>query len=86
MLLFDRLPFRRPAPPPPPPSDQRLHNLMYQALERIPYYHQVRIFWHDLWDMRALWPVLLPLLGWIGWRTYRAEQRKVRQPASEICD
>lgn len=80
MTLMDRLPFRRePPPPPPPPSPtERMNTILEDAIERIPYLHQLRVFWRDLEAERDWWPVLVPVLIWIGWRTYRNERRKLQ--------
>jgi hypothetical protein len=37
----------------------------------------VRLFWESLYDMRPWWPILFPLLAWVGWRSYRRERTKV---------
>jgi predicted negative regulator of RcsB-dependent stress response len=39
---------------------------------------QMRLFWRDLNEMRNAWWFLLPLLVWVGWRTYRNERRDLR--------
>ncbi|MCG8346723.1 MAG: hypothetical protein MI924_02945 [Chloroflexales bacterium] len=76
---MNRLPFRRESPPPPPPSPtDRVNDMLQNAIERIPYLHQLRIFWRDLESERDWWPILIPVLAWIGWRTYRNERRKLQ--------
>ncbi len=59
-----------------------------QRIEELPYIKGLRIFWADLHAMRAWWPVLLPLLTYIGWRTYHDERSRLQQrshtPGSSI--
>lgn len=84
-MLFDRLPFRRqPEPPPPPPASasERLNMMLQDAVNRMPYVPQARIFWRDLQAEREWWPIVLPLLVWVGWRTYRRERRKLQSRAT----
>ena len=50
--------------------------LIEQVLESPPFI-PVRLFWDNLYALRDWWPVLLPLLAWIGWRTYRSEREAV---------
>jgi hypothetical protein len=33
-----------------------------------------RAFWNALREMEAWWPVLIPLLLWVFWRTYQRER------------
>jgi hypothetical protein len=61
-----------PEPPARPPG---LSELIEQALE-IQLLVPVRLFWNNLNALRPWWPVLLPLLAWIGWRTYRREHAR----------
>ncbi|HEU5012400.1 MAG TPA: hypothetical protein VFT66_07640 [Roseiflexaceae bacterium] len=35
-----------------------------------------RLFWHNFLEARPWWPVLVPLMLWVGWRSYRRERRK----------
>ncbi len=85
MLLLDRLPFRRQAPPAPAPESRpTLNRLINDAVIRLPYVPQLRIFWRDLQAEREWWPVLLPLLAWIGWRTYQSERQKLRTAAGTL--
>jgi hypothetical protein len=37
----------------------------------------MRIFWDNLNALRPAWPVLLPLLAWVGWRAYQRERADV---------
>ena len=34
----------------------------------------VRAFWDSLREMEDWWPLLLPLLLWVFWRTYQRER------------
>jgi hypothetical protein len=34
----------------------------------------VRAFWDNLREMEDWWPLLLPLLLWVFWRTYQRER------------
>jgi hypothetical protein len=60
----------------PPTEAASLRDTMMQALE-LPPLVPIRLFWDSLAAMRPWWPVLLPLLAWIGWRTYRDERARV---------
>jgi hypothetical protein len=79
------LPFRKkPAPaaeePPKPVTlQERLIAIIEVNLIRFPFVQPLRILWRDLQSERASWPFLLPLLAFIGWRTYRAERQKMRK-------
>ena len=55
----------------PSPADMLAHVL------DMPLLAPVRIFWGSLSDMRPWWPILLPLLALVGWRTYRRERARV---------
>lgn len=59
--------------PPPPP----LRAVLEQALTLggLPLL-AVRLFWYNLRELRFWWPVVLPLLAWTAWRTYRQERLK----------
>lgn len=54
----------------------RLISLVEVNLLRFPFVQPLRILWHDLQSERHNWPFLLPVLAYIGWRTYRQERRK----------
>jgi len=36
------------------------------------------IFWSSLIELENWWPLLIPLLIWVFWRTYRRERAAVR--------
>jgi hypothetical protein len=61
-----------PAPPEQPPGLQELLEQAFEIQLLVP----VRLFWNNLNALRPWWPVLLPLLAWIGWRTYRRERAR----------
>lgn len=60
----------------PPTEATSLRDTITQVLE-LPPVLPIRLFWDNLIAMRPWWPVLLPLLAWIGWRTYRNERARV---------
>jgi hypothetical protein len=62
--------------PEPPDAAPGPADMLAQVLD-LPLLAPVRIFWESLNEMRPWWPVLLPLLIWVGWRTYRRERAKV---------
>jgi hypothetical protein len=37
----------------------------------------VRIFWNSLIELEDWWPLLLPVLLWVFWRTYRRERAAI---------
>lgn len=55
-------------------------SLLAQAMDILPI-APVRLFWDSLSELRPWWPVLLPLLAWIGWRTYQRERAAVLSQA-----
>lgn len=83
MSLLDKLRGRsqpsEPEPEPPTDMHSRLFGLVRMQIERLPYTPQIRLFRRDLNEMRNTWWFLLPLLAWIGWRTYRNERRELRR-------
>ncbi len=68
-----------PASEQPTDTDMRsqLFDLVHMQVKRLPYTPQISLFWRDLNEMRSSWWLLLPLLAWIGWRTYQAERREL---------
>lgn len=44
-----------------------------QAIELSPL-APARTFWNSLREMEDWWPVLIPLLLWVFWRTYQRER------------
>ena len=84
MTLRDRLPFRRKTnPPPTPTSQQRFAFLTETVIDRF-YMRRILAFWEDLQKTEAWWPVVLPLLAWVGWRTYHSERRKMLEERTFI--
>jgi hypothetical protein len=62
----------RPLPEPPDESLARL-SFVEQVLA-MPQLKPIRRFWDNLLELRPWWPVLLPLMLWVGVRTYRRER------------
>jgi hypothetical protein len=59
--------------PEPPEKSPGPLEMLEQALA-IELLVPLRLFWHNLYSLRPWWPVLLPLLAWLGWRTYQRER------------
>jgi len=59
--------------PEPPEATQGSLSLLEQALA-MPQLVPIRLFWDSLRELRPWWPVLLPLMLWVGVRTYRRER------------
>jgi hypothetical protein len=66
----------RSLPEPPEETPGRV-SLLEQALA-VPQFLPFRLFWDSLREMRPWWPVLLPLMLWVGVRTYRRERAAVQ--------
>jgi hypothetical protein len=66
----------RPLPEPPAEMPGRF-SLVEQALT-MPQLVPIRLFWDNLRELRPWWPVLLPLMVWVGVRTYRRERAAVQ--------
>lgn len=82
LLAFRKKPTPTPAPEEKPIAvtlQERLLAIIEVNLIRFPFVQPLRILWRDLQSERASWPFLLPLLAYIGWRTYREERRKMRE-------
>ncbi len=62
--------FSQPLPTPPEGSDG---SIVEQALA-LPQLAPIRLFWDAMREMRPWWPVLIPLLLWVGVRAYRRER------------
>ena len=62
---------------PEPPAEAPTVAGTLSEIYHMPVLAPVRLFWEALYDMRPWWPVLLPLLVWVGWRNYRRERTKV---------
>lgn len=75
MSVFKRIANLKPATLPALPPDAAA--LVQRQLNSTPLWHQVRRFWHELDAMQGGWLLVLPLLLWVGWRTYRKERKKV---------
>jgi len=68
--------------PEAPPEAPSLRSVAEQALAASPL-AAVRTFWNSLREFQDWWPVLIPLLLWIGWRTYQRERARVLAGAGE---
>jgi len=38
-----------------------------------------RVFWDSLREMEDWWPLLIPMLLWVFWRTYQRERAALRE-------
>ena len=63
--------------PEPPAEAPGLAGVLTQFWN-LPELARVRRFWETFYDMRSWWSLILPLLAWVGWRTYRRERRRLR--------
>jgi hypothetical protein len=72
----------RQLPPPPQQPAPNLKSIAQQQLAQTPQLHGARIFWKNLQEFGEWW-LLVPLLLWVGWRTYRTERRKVLRERAE---
>ena len=63
--------------PEPPEEDTFGSSLIAQALA-MPQLIPMRLSWDNLRELRPWWPVLLPLMLWVGVRTYQREREAVR--------
>jgi hypothetical protein len=68
----------QPLPPSAPPTED-FQTVLRQNLDQMPLLRVVKSYLDELTDMRDWWPLVLPLLLWIGWRTYRKERQQVLQ-------
>ncbi|HNP72598.1 MAG TPA: hypothetical protein PLO33_11040 [Kouleothrix sp.] len=59
--------------PLPSPPEQAQGSIVDQALA-IPQLAPLRLFLENFRDLQPWWPVLVPLLLWVGLRTYRRER------------
>lgn len=57
------------------PSDVR--GMARERAALLPFFGFVVNMRRNLAVFAEWWPVVLPLLAWVGWRTYRGERRKV---------
>lgn len=62
-----------PEPPEKIPGRQELLN---EAIN-LPLFTPFRLFINAFLQMRPWWPILVPLLLWVGWRTYHQERERV---------
>jgi hypothetical protein len=61
--------------PDPQEADQR--PIAEQLLDT-PLLIPVRLFWNNLLEFRPWWPVLIPLLLYVGWRSYQKERHAIK--------
>jgi hypothetical protein len=52
-------------------------SILRQQFDQVPLARQARSYWGILGELRDWWFLVLPLLAWVGWRTYRSERRSV---------
>jgi hypothetical protein len=65
-------------PLPQPPEDMSgVGGIVQQAIAASPL-APVRAFWDSLRELESWWPLLIPLLLWVFWRTYRRERAAMR--------
>lgn len=60
----------------PPTKAKDLNELVDEAMA-LPLLAPIRLFWQNLQTMRPWWPIILPLLAWVSWRSYQAERKKI---------
>lgn len=60
----------------PPTKAKDMRELMDEAMT-LPLLAPIRLFWENFQSMRPWWPVLIPLLLWVSWRSYRAERKRI---------
>lgn len=63
---------------PEPPSEAPGARSIVEQVLALPQLVPLRLFWQNLATLRPWWPVLLPALAWIGWRTYQSERTALR--------
>lgn len=69
-------------PTAPKTAADNLHTIaaaLQQQMINMPLLRHAQQFWRTLHEMHDWWPLLLPLLAWVGWRTYRKERTHVLQ-------
>jgi len=72
-MLRKLLTFRLPEPPDEPPN---IRTTFAQVMQ-LPAFEPIRTFFQNVYALWPSWPVLVPMLGWIVWRTYRSERARV---------
>lgn len=58
------------------PEEQPTWQTFVQDVLAQPLIAPLKLFWHNFQEARPWWPVIIPLMLWTGWRTYRRERRK----------
>lgn len=64
--------------PLPAPPAQNQASLVDQVLAA-PQMTAVRMFWNSFRDLQPWWPVIIPILLWVGVRTYQKERAVLRR-------
>ena len=59
--------------PEPPEAAPGIRSIAEQAIAASPL-ARVPAFWDTLRELEDWWPVLIPLLAWVFWRTYKRER------------
>jgi di/tricarboxylate transporter len=58
------------------PEEQPTWQSFVQDVLAEPMIAPFRLFWHNFLEARPWWPVLIPLMVWVGWRSYKRERRR----------
>ena len=61
----------------PTPPDEASGPIAGQLLA-MPQLAPLRLFWDNFRDLQPWWPVLVPLLVWVGVRAYRRERAAIQ--------
>ncbi|MEM8534423.1 MAG: hypothetical protein AAGF95_26500 [Chloroflexota bacterium] len=59
--------------PEPPEEPETTHSLIQRIFD-IQVLAPVRLFWDNLNALRPWWPILIPWLLWVAWKTYQRER------------
>jgi hypothetical protein len=62
--------------PEPPPAADGARAIVEQAIAASPL-APARAFWDSLLELEDWWAVLIPVLLWVFWRTYKRERAAV---------
>jgi hypothetical protein len=60
-----------------PSTNVNVNDIFREQSRYVPLVGVVQHFWHEVKEMQGWWPVLLPFLAWVGWRTYHQERQQV---------
>lgn len=64
--------------PEPPEEETTIGSSLFAQALAMPQLIPVRLFLDNLLALRPWWPVLVPLMLWVGIRTYQRERAAVR--------